>query len=314
MMPTRGRRPPCPRTRTRPPSRSRLVLAAHASPASAAAMSRRSCIPSKRITSAAAYAASRAAAGSRPSAVTFRTRPPAVTTSPSRSAVPAWVTSTPAGTSSSPEMTSPGGRRRRIAARGQHERHGAALVPLRLDAGQPTGLGRAQQQVEQVAAQPRQHRLRLGIAEAHVELEHLRPRGGQHQPGVEDAVERRAAARQLVDDRLVDRRADLARRAAAPTSATGENEPIPPVLGPVSPSPMRLKSRAGASGSARSPSHSASSGELAAVEELLDHHRLLAEAPLHQHVLERLACACASSGAITTPLPAASPSALITAG
>ena len=33
---------------------------------------------------------------------------------------------------------------------------------------------------------------------------------------------------------------------------------MPPVLGPVSPSPMRLKSRAGASGSARSPSQSAS--------------------------------------------------------
>ena len=34
---------------------------------------------------------------------------------------------------------------------------------------------------------------------------------------------------------------------------------MPPVFGPVSPSPIRLKSRAGASGIARSPSHSASS-------------------------------------------------------
>ena len=59
------------------------------------------------ITSAAAYAASRAAARPAPSAVTFSTRPPAVTIAPSRRAVPAWVTSTPAGSASSPAITSP---------------------------------------------------------------------------------------------------------------------------------------------------------------------------------------------------------------
>ena len=44
-----------------------------------AAMSRRSCRPSNAIMSAAAYAAARAAGTSSPSAVTFSTRPPAVT-------------------------------------------------------------------------------------------------------------------------------------------------------------------------------------------------------------------------------------------
>ncbi len=46
-------------------------------------------------------------AGSGPSPVTFSTRPPAVTISPSRSAVPAWVTSAISAAASSPEITSP---------------------------------------------------------------------------------------------------------------------------------------------------------------------------------------------------------------
>ena len=41
--------------------------------------------------------------------------------------------------------------------------------------------------------------LRLGIAEPAVELEHPRPVGGEHQPGVEAADERRAALGQLLD-------------------------------------------------------------------------------------------------------------------
>ena len=47
-------------------------------------MSCRSCIPSKEIVCAAAYAASRADRALDPSAVTLRTRPPAVTIAPSR--------------------------------------------------------------------------------------------------------------------------------------------------------------------------------------------------------------------------------------
>src|SRR5215217_3718275 len=72
-----------------------------------AAMSVRSCRPSKAIMSAAAYAAARAAGTPSASAVTLSTRPPAVTIAPSRSAVPAWVTSTPSGTRSRPEISSP---------------------------------------------------------------------------------------------------------------------------------------------------------------------------------------------------------------
>ena len=68
-----------------------------------AAMSRRSCVPSKAITSAAAYAAARAAARSSPSAVTFEHAAAGGDDRRRRArAVPAWVTSTPRGTASSP--------------------------------------------------------------------------------------------------------------------------------------------------------------------------------------------------------------------
>ena len=53
--------------------------------------------------------------------------------------------------------------------------------------------------------------------------------------------------------------------------------------------------------------------ELDALEELLDHDRHLAEALLTS-ISSSAARASGSSPAITTPLPAASPSALITAG
>ena len=49
----------------------------------------------------------------------------------------------------------------------------------------------------------RQHRLRLGIAEADVELDHPRALLGEHQSAVEDAVERRPARPHQIDDRLV---------------------------------------------------------------------------------------------------------------
>ena len=112
----------------------------------------------------------------RPSAVTLRTRPPAVTTSPPRSAVPAWVTSTSSGTRSSPWMTSPDDEDTGYPREASTTVTAARGVPLERGAGQAARPGRALQQVEQVRAQPRQHGLRLRIAEADVELEHLRAR------------------------------------------------------------------------------------------------------------------------------------------
>ena len=54
---------------------------------------------------------------------------------------------------------------------------------------------RTEQQLAEIGHQPRQHHLRLGIAEAGVVLDQLRAFGGQHQPGIEEAGERAAFRR-----------------------------------------------------------------------------------------------------------------------
>ena len=98
-------------------------------------------------------------------------------------------------------------------------------------------------------------------------------------------------------------------------AGAGDNAPMPPVLGPVSPSPRRLKSWAVASGSTLLPSTRA---------------KKLASSPLRKSsmTISRPACpkrhstraastarhAASRSAAIVTPLPAASPSTLTTIG
>src|SRR5436309_1305111 len=84
-------------------------LAVHLDSPSAAvwAMSRRYCIPSNQTPPHAAYARSRASGSVDPSPVTARTRPPAVTTLPSRSAVPAWKTTTSSTVPSRPRISAP---------------------------------------------------------------------------------------------------------------------------------------------------------------------------------------------------------------
>ena len=65
---------------------------------------------------------------------------------------------------------------------------------------------------------------------------------------------------------------------------------MPPVFGPRSPSWMRLKSWAEASGSAVVAVAERQQRELLAGEVLLDHDALGAEAVLDEHLLQRLAC------------------------
>ena len=96
------------------------------------------------------------------------------------------------------------------------------------------------QRGREVALEQRQDRLGLGIAEADVELEDARPVGGQHQPGVQAAAEARAAPLELGEHRLVRERAEARRPRPAVRPGTGAIAPMPPVFGPLSPSPMRL--------------------------------------------------------------------------
>src|SRR4029079_13119928 len=91
----------------------------------------------------------------------------------------------------------------RVGAAGKHDRDGG-FVAERDVAGQLPGR-RAEEQRQEVAVYPRQDRLRLGIAEPAVELEHPRAVFRQHQAGVQQAGEGRIATSELREDRPVDR-------------------------------------------------------------------------------------------------------------
>ena len=86
----------------------------------------------------------------------------------------------------------------RVALARKDHRHGGAVVEPRVAGfvGEPAGGARVQQRADPVR-HPRQQHLGLGIAEAAVELEHLRPVVGEHHPGEEHT----AIRSQLVDDR-----------------------------------------------------------------------------------------------------------------
>ena len=83
-------------------------------------------------------------------------------------------------------------RRLGIAARRHHHGDRGDVAPAQVEVGQLAVIGRLQRR-EQVGHQPRHQRLAFRIAEADVELDQLDAFGGQHQPGVQDAAERRAA-------------------------------------------------------------------------------------------------------------------------
>ena len=88
-----------------------------------------------------------------------------------------------------------------VAGRGGHHGEGRAVAHLdgrRVELAAAAG----QRQLGEIGVEQRQDRLRLGVAEAAVELEQLRSVGGQHQPGVQHADVRRAAGGEVVDDRL----------------------------------------------------------------------------------------------------------------
>ena len=150
-------------------------------------MSVRICIPSKEIRPAASYARSRASAGVAPM--------PGHVEHPATRGDDLAVARGGAGVGhlgdrgrlleSLDHVALRGGLR--VPGGGEDHGHRPVLAELRLDPGQAARLPRREAELEQVGAQPRQHGLRLGVAEADVELEHPRPLRPDHQPGVEDA-------------------------------------------------------------------------------------------------------------------------------
>ena len=74
-----------------------------------------------------------------------------------------------------------------VALAGQHHAHGPLLAPAQLDVV-GAAFRNGQHDVHEVGLQARQHDLRLGIAEARVELQHLRAFGREHEASVQHAA------------------------------------------------------------------------------------------------------------------------------
>ena len=160
------------------------------------------------------------------------------------------------------------------------------------------------QQPTQRRAQPGEHDLGLGVAEARVELDDPNPARRQREPGVEQAGKRCASPRHLVDRRLQHRREHLVdqpgrrprqRRVGAHAAGVRPGVAVADALEVL----RRRQRHDGRAVGHREQRH------LRPVEVLL-HHDPLAGTPR--------APAAARSSVTTTPLPAASPSSLTTYG
>ena len=265
------------------------------------------------ITSVPAYAAARAEAKVRAERgdVRARPRPPAVTMSRRQVASPAWsIGGAGARRRSRPRMTSPA-----EALVGQPEASTTQMAggdPRQARSGKAARLGGGLERAEQVAAQAREHGLGLGVAEAHVELEHARARrrraSARRRARPWNGVPRRA---QLVDGPAGGRRRRGRSTSCASISRPARTRPCRRCSGPVSPSPMRLKSRAGASGS-HARRRKGEQRDLVAGEALLDHDGWAPKRRWTEHRLERGHCLGLVGGDRRRPCPPPSPSALIT--
>ena len=84
-----------------------------------------------------------------------------------------------------------------------HDGHRRARRSFQRDAGE-IACRRSGERPEQVTVDERKDRLRLGISEAAVVLEHFRPVGGHHQPGEEQPGERCSASSKLLENGCAD--------------------------------------------------------------------------------------------------------------
>src|SRR6266571_4961017 len=201
-------------------------------------------------------------------------------------------------------------RRIRITRCRQHHAERDTAVPFRVDAIQAALHGMLDQ-LEQVALETQQDRLGFRIAEAAVVFQHLgMARSIDHQSGVEKAGVGLPFHRHAGEHRLD----DFAHNPGVTTGA-GEYAPMPPVLGPSSPSFRRLWSWLVARGSTCLPS--ARTMKLASSPSRNSSMTTrFPAAPIARSTSRRSIARCASAAltATTTPLPAARPLALTTMG
>ena len=172
-----------------------------------------------------------------------------------------------------------------------------------------------QHQRGEIAPVAHHQHLAFGIAEAAIIFDQLRPLGGQHQPGIEHADIRRA--------RLGHRPHGRARRSRpAPAPRAPASAPGPGCRRPCRRCSGRCRRRRRACDPARSRTGrivvavgDREEARFLAGQEFLDHHLGARPRRSRRRTCRRSpARACSAVSAITTPLPAARPSALITTG
>ena len=194
-------------------------------PASAA-MSVRKRIPSNEICPAPRRPGRARPPSVEPVADTSSIRPPFVTSCPPRSAVPAWKTSAPAASAVGDAVIGvPDVARARVVCGREHDRHGS-LVRRRERRPRARRRQRPRAPPSRSPSEPRQDRLRLGVAEAAVELEHPR------------AVRRSASARRRGARRTACR-AGRARPAPGGARSRRARRPRPPSRVPARTRPCR---------------------------------------------------------------------------
>ncbi len=159
----------------------------------------------------------------------------------------------------------------------------APRVPLQAHPVQPA-LNGGQQGLQQVALEPGQERLGLGIAEAAVELDHFRAVGRDHQPGVQDAPVRPPLARHRLHRGFQDLLLHLLEAAARDHRRRGVR-PHSPGVGPPVPVVGGLVVLGGFHRQGALPVYKGQHAGLFALQELLDHHPFpgVAEDPLLHH-------------------------------
>ena len=171
-------------------------------------MSRRYCIPSKRDLRRRRRRRARSLRRSRRRGpTTVSTRPPAVTScavahARCRRETPRRRAS--ASASSMPAIGWPDSDDSGIAARREHDADEPVARQLDRASDCSAPGARRDEQRQQRLVDQRQDDLRFGIAEPHVELDHLRTVGGQHQADVQKAAKRMPFGRHPGDDRLDD--------------------------------------------------------------------------------------------------------------
>ena len=125
--------------------------------------------------------------------------------------MPAWNTSAPAASASAtPVMADPAVTVFRVSAGREDDGHRRPVRSREVDTGELTGR-RGGERLQEVAVDQREHRLRLGVAETTVELQHASAVVGDHQAREQEADERRATRGELREHRLVDRLDQLGR-------------------------------------------------------------------------------------------------------